>query len=525
MLYRRVLLAAALLACSTHGQTLVDLRTQSKSIDFSSANTTKPFKSGTALPATCSIGEAFFKTNAPAGSNLYACTALNAWTLQSGGAALAGDVTGSTGATVVTQIQGRPVSSTAPAGGQSMVWNSGTGSWAPQTIAGTQGQTGPQGPTGPQGITGAIGASGATGAAGPQGPIGPTGPSGVSTLSGDVTGAAGATVVTRIQGRSVSATAPANGQSMAWSSGTSSWTPQTIAGAPGPTGPTGPQGPTGSQGAAGATGSAGATGATGPQGPTGPTGPQGATGTTGSAGATGAAGPQGPTGSQGATGSAGATGATGAQGATGAAGSQGPTGPTGPAGTNGAVARIQNTGTNLPVEATLNFTGGGCSDDAANGRTNCTGSGGISGLAIATNGTTQGTQSTLNFISGTGIVQTCTNNAGSSRVDCTPSLNTSVALTINTAQSGAPIYCNSSNGTTAYTCSFASTKTLTAYSTGMFVLLRTDASNSGGCSLNIDALGVKSIKQKDGSTDPTSGQIAAGQFYWLFYDGTVWRMQ
>jgi hypothetical protein len=189
------------------------------------------------------------------------------------------------------------------------------------------------------------------------------------------------------------------------------------------------------------------------------------------------------------------------------------------------VARIQNAGTNLPVEATLNFTGGGCSDDPANSRTNCTGSGGIAGVTVATNGTTQGTQATLNFISGTGIVEACVNNAGLSRVDCTPSLNTSVALTIATAQTGAPIYCNSTNGTSAYTCSFASTRSLTSYATGMFVLLRTDTSNSAGCSLNIDGVGLKAIKQKDGTTDPAAGQITAGQFYWLFYDGTVWRMQ
>src|SRR5579863_6746295 len=124
MRHRFTLLAITFLACAP-AQTLVDLRTQTKSVDFSSATTTKPFKSGTALPATCGVGEAFFKTNAPAGSNIYACTSQNTWTLQ-GGATLSGDVTGSTSTTVVGQIQGRPVSSTAPASGQSMVWNRST---------------------------------------------------------------------------------------------------------------------------------------------------------------------------------------------------------------------------------------------------------------------------------------------------------------------------------------------------------------------------------------------------------------
>jgi hypothetical protein len=146
-------------------------------------------------------------------------------------------------------------------------------------------------------------------------------------------------------------------------------------------------------------------------------------------------------------------------------------------------------------------------------------------VTIATNGTTQATQPTLNFISGTGIVQTCANNAGANRVDCTPSLNTSVALTIGVSQAGTPIYCHSTNGTSSYTCSLAASSALTAYTTGMFVVLRADTSNSGGCTLNIDGLGVKSIKQNDGATDPASSQITANKFYWLFYDGTVWRMQ
>ena len=64
-------------------QTQVDLRTQTKNVDFSGAPTTKPVKAGTALPATCSTNELFFKTNAAPGGNLYFCTATNTWT-QSG---------------------------------------------------------------------------------------------------------------------------------------------------------------------------------------------------------------------------------------------------------------------------------------------------------------------------------------------------------------------------------------------------------------------------------------------------------
>jgi hypothetical protein len=61
------------------GQTALDLRTQAKNVDFTSAATTKPNKSGTALPATCGVGETFFLTSAAAGQNLYGCTAANTW--------------------------------------------------------------------------------------------------------------------------------------------------------------------------------------------------------------------------------------------------------------------------------------------------------------------------------------------------------------------------------------------------------------------------------------------------------------
>jgi hypothetical protein len=131
------------LLCTGISQTLVDLRTQSKSVDFTAATSTKPFKTGTALPATCAIGEVFFKTNGAAGQNLYACSTVNSWTLQAGGTNLSGDVNGPMNTNVVTQIQGRAVSPAAPTGGQSLVWNASTYRWEVQNISGTVGPTGP----------------------------------------------------------------------------------------------------------------------------------------------------------------------------------------------------------------------------------------------------------------------------------------------------------------------------------------------------------------------------------------------
>jgi len=65
------------------GQTTLDLRTQSRNVDFSGAISTKPNRSGTILPATCSTGETFFKSTAAPGENLFGCTSTNTWTLLS----------------------------------------------------------------------------------------------------------------------------------------------------------------------------------------------------------------------------------------------------------------------------------------------------------------------------------------------------------------------------------------------------------------------------------------------------------
>lgn len=72
------------------GQTRVDLRSQAKNVDFSQAPATKPVKTGSILPQTCSTGELFFKTDAPAGQNLYACTSTNTWTVLSSGGSSSG---------------------------------------------------------------------------------------------------------------------------------------------------------------------------------------------------------------------------------------------------------------------------------------------------------------------------------------------------------------------------------------------------------------------------------------------------
>jgi hypothetical protein len=38
---------------------------------------TAPIKTGTTIPATCVVGDMFYKSDATAGQNLYGCTATN----------------------------------------------------------------------------------------------------------------------------------------------------------------------------------------------------------------------------------------------------------------------------------------------------------------------------------------------------------------------------------------------------------------------------------------------------------------
>lgn len=78
------ILVMIFLSLPAAAQTQIDLRTQTKSVDFTAAASTKPLKTGSVLPATCELGDMFFKTDATPGANLYACTAVDTWSIQAG---------------------------------------------------------------------------------------------------------------------------------------------------------------------------------------------------------------------------------------------------------------------------------------------------------------------------------------------------------------------------------------------------------------------------------------------------------
>jgi hypothetical protein len=77
-----------LLMAPVFAQTRVDLTNQSKKIDFSNMPLVRPFRTGTPLPATCAVGEMFFKTDAPSGSNAFGCVSPNSWVLEGQGSAV-----------------------------------------------------------------------------------------------------------------------------------------------------------------------------------------------------------------------------------------------------------------------------------------------------------------------------------------------------------------------------------------------------------------------------------------------------
>ena len=141
-------------------------------------------------------------------------------------------------------------------------------------------------------------------------------------------------------------------------------------------------------------------------------------------------------------------------------------------------------------------------------------------ITVQVGGKPVGSGTTLNFESGTGIIQSCHPDAGA-RITCTPSYD--AALIANRdALHGAENYCSSATRATAYVCRISS-GTLANYRTGMSFVLVVDTTCSDKCSLNMDGIGPAGIKRSDGVLDP-GGTLVAGQPQWVFYDGQVFRL-
>jgi hypothetical protein len=112
--------------------TTINLGTQGRNADFSNQPFTRPVTVGASLPSSCQLGQLFFNSSAPAGSNLYGCTAVNVWTaLASASGSGSGSGQGGTGVASFTPTSltfGNQVSGTGSAAQAVIVSNPGTAS-------------------------------------------------------------------------------------------------------------------------------------------------------------------------------------------------------------------------------------------------------------------------------------------------------------------------------------------------------------------------------------------------------------
>lgn len=101
-------------------------------------------------------------------------------------------------------------------------------------------------------------------------------------------------------------------------------------------------------------------------------------------------------------------------------------------------------------------------------------------------------------------------------------------------QSGRHLRCADAGASgSAYTCTMAPVPTSYVVGnpgtdgqlgSGTTILFKPNTSNTGAATLAIGALAAKAIKQTDGTTDPSAGNLAAGRWYALTYDGTAWQI-
>ncbi len=230
---------AAVLAGTVAAQTRIDLRTQGKSVDFSTATSTLPSQIGATLPVTCQVGATFVLTTAAAGQNWYLCTSANQWTVQGAAApsvagnantvlstdgvslmwkTLGGDITGPPTAMTVGGLLGRRLNATAPATGQVLAWDG--AQWSAETLAGGGS------------VTSVFGRTGAVTAQSNDYSFaqiaGTVGSGQLPATGGDLSGAIASATVVKLRGQAIAATAPASGQVLTWSG--TQWAPQNASG-------------------------------------------------------------------------------------------------------------------------------------------------------------------------------------------------------------------------------------------------------------------------------------------------------
>lgn len=183
------------------------------------------------------------------------------------------------------------------------------------------------------------------------------------------------------------------------------------------------------------------------------------------------------------------------------------------------------TGTSLPVTCGVGQTYFKTNVTAGSNWFGCTatntwtllggGSGGGGIVTWQTDGSQSALEQTANFKSGTGILVTGSNPSGKYQVqfDYDPTTLSS----IDSIQSGAPVYIRSTTGNDTYTGCPA--HSITGYTRGMVVFLDPDTVNTGAATLNLCVIGAKSILTRSGGA-LSDADITANKVIALSYDGT-----
>jgi hypothetical protein len=99
--------------------------------------------------------------------------------------------------------------------------------------------------------------------------------------------------------------------------------------------------------------------------------------------------------------------------------------------------------------------------------------------------------------------------------------NTAICPTQATVQAGSAVFCAGAGSAGAQTC--GATPALTAYTSGMVLNYKPGNTNTTTQTVNVDALGAKSVLSCAGGA-LSGGDVAAAQTYILAYDGTAFRL-
>jgi len=141
---------------------------------------------------------------------------------------------------------------------------------------------------------------------------------------------------------------------------------------------------------------------------------------------------------------------------------------------------------------------------------------------VSTDGVTVGSNSTLNFVTGTGLINTTADTGAQINVQI--GLDSAVIQTQSGEQSATALLCASTSGSSSnYRCSL--NPTASAYTVGMVLHWKPDVNGAGSATtLNVDTLGAVSVKLADGVSNPGQGDLLAGRLYNVWYDGTFFRL-